>query len=333
MLVPDTTTPASASPSSSPGTASPSPPSVQKTTTPQTTQALTTTSQTTPTTVDDLTTLLAETFSGLGCSPHTLFKFTSTPPADPTVVEAFAENPRTSDFINTIDFKRHFVEYVHVDMLLTMRELCEEWEGVAEAFISKMVERGVLLVQGGEDTTWNIILKERRKFITHVIFLQNSVQMGQCACSHAVNLVAVDIPEGVECLGFNAFFDCRNLTTTSFPAALKIIGEQAFAGCWSLETVDLWHIDLEEICSFAFESCKELKSMRIPFSLTILGDHIFGGRVKLVPYGDDGIKVSMEDMLTVEYEDYDPTSDVIATSAPSKTTSLSNKILRLLILK
>jgi len=40
--------------------------------------------------------------------------------------------------------------------------------------------------------------QERRKLVTRVIFLLSITKVGAHACDDAINLVVVDIPEGVE---------------------------------------------------------------------------------------------------------------------------------------
>jgi len=115
-----------------------------------------------------------------------------------------------------------------------------------------------------------------------VIILLN-IKVGDFACNFAINLVIVEIPEGIEIIGIGAFDECRSLTTIPFPITLTSIGWNAFADCSSLENVDLLHTNLQELEEWAFYQCSELKSVTIPDSYLTLGAGVFAGCSKLVP--------------------------------------------------
>ncbi|GMI18275.1 hypothetical protein TrLO_g2771 [Triparma laevis f. longispina] len=193
--------------------------------------------------------------------------------------------PHTNDFISTIDFKRLFVGFVHVEMLLVLREVCKGWNDVVVERVDEIFESGEMIVQDGKDIRYGGVLarEERRELVTRVIFLLNITKVRINACAWADNLVVVDIPEGVEIIGDGAFRTCRSLTAVSFPTTLKSIGESAFNSCSSLENVDLLHTNLQEIETGAFHGCPELKSMTIPVSHQTLGGDAFWGCSKLVP--------------------------------------------------
>ena len=120
---------------------------------------------------------------------------------------------------------------------------------------------------------------------TRVIFLLNTTKVGEYACYYAENLVVVDIPEGIERIGYETFSRCINLTAVSFPATLTLIGDGAFFLCSSLEIVDLRHTNLQEIEYSAFYGCSELKSMTIPDALQTLGRMVYKECSKLIPSG------------------------------------------------
>ena len=44
------------------------------------------------------------------------------------------------------------------------------------------------------------------KLVTQAIFLQNLPRVGDYACYCAINLVVVKIPEGIESIGYAAFY-------------------------------------------------------------------------------------------------------------------------------
>ncbi|GMH60287.1 hypothetical protein TL16_g03018 [Triparma laevis f. inornata] len=189
-----------------------------------------------------------------------------------------------NNFLNTDDFRRLIVPYIPNDALMTIRLALKPWSRVTDEFISDGVESGTMIVHGGEDV-WKSgsVLSERHTLVTRVIFLLYITKVGEHACEFAAKLVVIEISEGVESIGFNAFGGCECSTTISFPTTLTPIGMQAFYCCTSLESVDLLHTNLQELGEFAFDDCSELKSMTIPDSLQTLGQGVFYSCSKLVP--------------------------------------------------
>ncbi|GMH52704.1 hypothetical protein TL16_g01292 [Triparma laevis f. inornata] len=200
---------------------------------------------------------------------------------------ANAPAPHTNDFISTIDFKRHFVGFVHIEMLLVLREVCKEWNDVVVERVDESVESGVMIVHEGKDIDEDdaFARKDRCELVMQVIFLPNITKVGENVCDLAANLVVVHIPEGAVSIGEGAFLDCHSLTTVSFPATS--IGVGAFELCFSLDNVDLLHTNPQEIDEATFRGCWELKSMTIPESLQMLGRDCFRGCDKLVPSSID----------------------------------------------
>ncbi|GMI15219.1 hypothetical protein TrLO_g9850 [Triparma laevis f. longispina] len=127
--------------------------------------------------------------------------------------------------MHTPEFKYRFIEYVHPVTLLVLRRVCKLWQSVAESYIKELMEHGVLVLHQGEDTSAEVAIstawKGMMKLVTQMSFLQNVTQIRVHACYFAVNLVVVDIPEGVERIGGGAFGGCISLTTASFPSTLK----------------------------------------------------------------------------------------------------------------
>ncbi|GMH51876.1 hypothetical protein TL16_g01110 [Triparma laevis f. inornata] len=189
------------------------------------------------------------------------------------------------DFMNAIEFIRLFAPLVHEQTLMALRVLNKEWNGMADVLIDKGVRSGAMMVHDGKDISWGYYdpRKRRRKLVTRVIFLLNTMEVEESACWCAVNLVVVDVPEGVEHIGVGAFAYCSSLTSVSFPTTLTTIGLHAFNSCNSLDNVDLLHTNLQELGSGAFRDCSELKSMTIPDSLRTLGKFVFRECSKLVP--------------------------------------------------
>jgi len=213
------------------------------------------------------------------------------PPAESLTISTVVSTvPATTDqFMHTPEFRRHFVEYVPDDTLMVMRLVSKPWMREIENLLRRIIEnggqRGELIAHGGNDMSFMKVKpqRERRKLVSRVVFLLNITKVGVYACDHTINLVVVDIPEGVESIGDRAFFRCSSLTTVSFPKTLTFIDTAAFAECISLENVDLLHTNLQELGMVVFDTCSELNSMTIPDSLQTLGWGVFANCDKLVP--------------------------------------------------
>ena len=191
---------------------------------------------------------------------------------------------------------------------------------MANGIIDEGVLSGDLMVLDETSIGWERAeyVKENR-VATRVIFLLNITKVGENICSYTVNLVAVDIPGGVERIGKGAFCDCENLTTVYFPGTLKFIGMYAFANCANLDNVDLLHTNLQELGHRCFDTCSELKSMTIPDLLQTISSFVFADSHLLLReshnlennINDDDSDVDWDDEYD-EIDDEDKTVEVIA---------------------
>ncbi|GMH77504.1 hypothetical protein TL16_g07431 [Triparma laevis f. inornata] len=221
--------------------------------------------------------------------------------------------PPTDEFMHTPEFKRYFVEFIHVETLMALRLATKVWTAAADALIDEGVRSGELMVHGGNDlSSVSDARIERRKRVTRVVFLLNILKIGSDACYAAINLVVVDIPEGIESIGSYAFHNCTSLTTVSISTTLRSIGHEAFWNCSSLESVDLLHTNLQVLGDLAFANCSDLTSMTIPDSLQTLGDDVFHKCSKLL-LSNIGVNSTMND----------PISEVIAHLRSKQTTRVN----------
>ena len=53
--------------------------------------------------------------------------------------------------MHTPEFRRHFVEFVHVQTLMAFRSTTKAWKAVAEEVIDDRVSSGQLMVHDGKD--------------------------------------------------------------------------------------------------------------------------------------------------------------------------------------
>ena len=74
---------------------------------------------------------------------------------------------------------------------------------------------------------------------------------------------------------YNAFIDCKLLTSVTIPDGVTMIGSAAFRGCTALTDVVLPD-SVTSIGDFAFYNCPKLLDVTIPDSVTNIGDYAFG---------------------------------------------------------
>ena len=89
-------------------------------------------------------------------------------------------------------------------------------------------------------------------------------------------LTTVELPEGLETIGDQAFISCASLTHINIPSTVKVIGDNAFWLCASLESVELPE-GLEELGGGAFFHCTSLQSINIPPKIKAIGYGTFLG--------------------------------------------------------
>ena len=78
--------------------------------------------------------------------------------------------------------------------------------------------------------------------------------------------IAIEIPDGVTEISFNAFDGCTKLSSIKIPDTVTSIGCWAFRDCSSLESVEIPN-SVTSIGQEVFKSCTSLKSAKIPVSI------------------------------------------------------------------
>ncbi len=79
---------------------------------------------------------------------------------------------------------------------------------------------------------------------------------------------------GLQSLEYNAFYDCRSLTSIHIPDGVTEIENYAFRGCSSLTSINLPD-GVTSIGFFAFSNCSNLTSIHIPDGVTSIGQNAF----------------------------------------------------------
>lgn len=119
-------------------------------------------------------------------------------------------------------------------------------------------------------------------------------EIGRSAFAYS-QLSGVNLPDGMNLIEADAFFECPQLKTVIIPASVKEIGELAFYGCSRLQQVDLSNVrklgkkafqdckslqsvvagGLGSVPQSAFESCSALTSVKLSSEVTTIGEHAF----------------------------------------------------------
>ena len=87
-------------------------------------------------------------------------------------------------------------------------------------------------------------------------------------------LTSVEIPDGVENIGYEAFSGCTGLTSIDLPNGMKTIGYKAFNGCTGLTSITIPD-GVSLINDYAFKECTGLTSIQLPAELNTLGFEAF----------------------------------------------------------
>ena len=104
--------------------------------------------------------------------------------------------------------------------------------------------------------------------------------IGYDAFYECTNLTNVTIPNSVTGIGKYAFKDCANLTSVTIPDSVTGIDAQAFLGCTNLINVTIPD-SVTSIGNYAFSSCTSLTSVAIGNSVTSIGGSAFSGCTNL----------------------------------------------------
>lgn len=98
--------------------------------------------------------------------------------------------------------------------------------------------------------------------------------IGEDAFYGCAEVTAVTIPDSVKSIGAEAFAWCTSLTSVAIPESVITIGESAFAMCSALTDVYL-SSGLVEIETGAFQGCGRLTGVTLPATVKSIGPQVF----------------------------------------------------------
>ena len=183
------------------------------------------------------------------------------------------------------------------------------------------------------------------------VFLPRSVKELSGEAFSNCGVTRVELSEGLEVIGNDAFLSCRHLESIDIPKSVKEIGEDAFSGCSSLRSFEipdgfetvaagllsncpaLKYVKIpaavKRIERAAFERCTGLESIDIPDSVTYIGYDTFSECTSLKEIGiPEGVAVIDVDSFcgctALETVDLPSTVTAISTQAFYGCSSLEN---------
>ena len=139
--------------------------------------------------------------------------------------------------------------------------------GTSEEWTVLYDEQGYLTIIGSSKTTGNVnipevITYEKTDGTECVGSVKQIGEEGYNVFSYRVGITSVTIPEGVQVIYNNAFYECSGLSQEiNFPSTLTTIGEYAFYNCSGLTgniIEKLENSNVTSVGSYAFYGCKEL---------------------------------------------------------------------------
>lgn len=110
----------------------------------------------------------------------------------------------------------------------------------------------------------------------HVVIPDGIESIGWQAFKNCKEVTSVFIPESVNKIEREAFRNCSSLVSVNIPNGVREIDDETFTGCNSLSSMVLPE-GIEYIGFSAFEGCESLESISLPQSLKVLGDYSFSG--------------------------------------------------------
>ena len=107
--------------------------------------------------------------------------------------------------------------------------------------------------------------------------IPDSVQsIGVNAFYNCTNLKDMALPDGLENIYGYAFYKCTGLTNLSLPPSLKKISDYAYSNCSNISSIS-FNNGLTEIQAYAFQGCTAIDKVTMPESIEKMGNGVFSG--------------------------------------------------------
>ncbi|MBR6917448.1 MAG: leucine-rich repeat protein, partial [Clostridia bacterium] len=133
---------------------------------------------------------------------------------------------------------------------------------------------------GNDSNPYVALIKAKSKDFTTCSINDNTRVIAYNAFSQCKSLSSITIPDSVTSIGYDAFNGCSSLTSINIPDNVTSIGSNAFNGCSSLTSITIPD-SVTSIGEYVFYNCSSLKSVEIGNSVTSIGDGAFNHCSKL----------------------------------------------------
>ncbi len=135
---------------------------------------------------------------------------------------------------------------------------------------------------------------------------------------YGLDILSVEIQEGVTTIGSNAFNNCNNLISVTIPDGLTDIGDHAFEYCWNLKSAIIPD-SVTGIGINAFYACTGMESVRFGSGLSDMGQNAF-------MYCSALRHVSLPDgMSSVPANAFENCSGLISAKLPANATQIGSR--------
>ena len=114
------------------------------------------------------------------------------------------------------------------------------------------------------------------------------------AVFYQVKLESVTLPDTLNTIGENAFYDCQNIQNLYLPNSLTNIGSSAFYNCKKLNIIH-WSENLQTIGTSAFKDCVNLTTLPNKNKITAIKVKSFYGCTLIGSEGENDIIAWLED--------------------------------------
>ena len=145
----------------------------------------------------------------------------------------------------------------------------------------------------------------------HKAILPKSLKTIEDASFCNSGLITIDLPQGLERIGFSAFLCSNSLESLNIPSSIKDVKNSQFDSCQSLKSVIL-SAGLSDFC-YEFSYCPNLEKVAIPKSVkSIDSKYMFDGSYKVNIWGFSGSSAEkLAKKLNLPFVAVDPVKSVI----------------------
>ena len=166
-----------------------------------------------------------------------------------------------------------------------------------------------LLYEGGKVTD------ELRSELKRVRIGPQVTRIEDGAFVDCMNLVEVQLNEGLQIIGQGTFAECWALRRVTLPSTVTSLGRYAFAGCSSLNKIQ-FNEGLRVIGERAFRFCTALDTITLPSTVISLDQLAFGDCFNLIE-----VRLN-EGLQKIEDHAFEDCSELASVTIPSTATKL-----------